>query len=656
MPIAVDFETWYSKKDGYGIKELGVWRYCDDSRFNPYLISVSDGAETWAGDPKHFNWSSLEGADLVSHNAQFDKTVLEAMVRKGMAPRVNYKSWRCSANMSAYLCNRRSLQDACEFLLGVYLSKETRDYADGRTWKMMVEEGRSEEMLSYARSDAYHCWKLYAKYSHLWPEWEKRLSDLTMRQGMRGIQIDTELLQEYIVVAQKMLIQTEFSLPWMKEGKKPTSPKAIAEECRRAGIPCPPVQSHYDDGASRLEAWEKAYGTKHPWVRNVSSYRMINKFLGSLEKIAEQMMPDGVFAFGLKYFGAHTGRWSGDAGFNMQNLRKVPLYRDENGYLITDSDRLNEIASSKTLPGYVTAVLDIRKLFLPRAGKKMIVSDLSQIEPRCLAWIVQDTAMLDSMLKGNSPYVAHAVATMGWDETRDMKKEAKDLYALAKARVLGLGYQCGWKKFIAVAQIMAGLDITKDDPEWVEMTNEEGLPCRKSDGSPILVSGYGTTSKKIVADYRAANPKIVALWNRLDAAFKASVGGNFEVALPSGRVLRYGKVERTVRTIQDEETGAYKRKIVFTAMIGDRRYVLYGGLLTENLIQGMGRDVFGYHLLKLEDDPGIDSLFTAHDEAITEVDKSVTKRDVEHIMSQAPEWAPGLPVAAEAQEVPHYVK
>lgn len=49
-------------------------------------------------------------------------------------------------------------------------------------------------------------------------------------------------------------------------------------------------------------------------------------------------------------------------------------------------------------------------------------------------------------------------------------------------------------------------------------------------------------------------------------------------------------------------------------------------------------------------------LFSSHDEAITEVDQNVTAKDVEAVMSVAPEWMPGLPVAAEAQEVPHYKK
>jgi len=74
------------------------------------------------------------------------------------------------------------------------------------------------------------------------------------------------------------------------------------------------------------------------------------------------------------------------------------------------------------------------------------------------------------------------------------------------------------------------------------------------------------------------------------------------------------------------------------------------------MIQAFARDVFAQQLLELDNTPGIDTLFSSHDEAILEADSHITENDVQSIMSKAPDWAPGLPVAAEAKEVPHYVK
>ncbi|NOS67030.1 MAG: hypothetical protein HOO67_01540 [Candidatus Peribacteraceae bacterium] len=662
-PISVDFETFYDTKQKYGIKDQGTWRYLHDDRFDPYLIAVCDGSEAWAGHPRDFNWSALDGRDLLSHNRYFDNAVQTAGEDKGLFPKIRPSSWHCTANLSSYLCNRRALADAVSFLLGRSVSKDVRDRANGKTAADMKAEGWWDEMLQYGREDGVNCHELWTKHAHKWPEHERRLSNLTIDQGTRGMQIDVMKLKEYIVVATNALRVAEEQLPWVKEGRPPTSPKAIAELCNKHGIPAPPVKSKM--GEEAFIAWETAYCKKYPWIEHVANWRSINKFLDSLNTICERLQPDGVLGFSLKYFGAHTGRWSGDAGINMQNLRKEPLFLDDKLWLISDLTRLKEIANSPEKPAYISHILDIRSLFIARPGKKLIISDLSQIEPRVLAWIVQDKAMLDLMAQGQSPYEAHARATMGF-AGGNMKKEDKEGYALAKARVLGLGFGCGWEKFIVVAQAMAGLDITKDDPEWVQAVNAEGEPCFRtkvtqtaegttSEQEPIMVPGYGYTARKIVNDYREGNPKVVALWKRLDTAFKDSVGGDFEMELPSGRSMTYREVRKETR-MERQKDGTFKRKSVFTALIGDRRFPIYGGLLTENLVQATARDVFAGHVLDLQDHAGLDVLFTAHDEAINEAELHITVKEVEGIMSRAPEWMPGLPVAAEGCESNHYKK
>jgi hypothetical protein len=109
----------------------------------------------------------------------------------------------------------------------------------------------------------------------------------------------------------------------------------------------------------------------------------------------------------------------------------------------------------------------------------------------------------------------------------DLKEEDPDKYALAKARILALGYQAGWEKFILMAKTLCGLDITKDDPEFIEEINQMTGEVKK-------VSGYGFTSKKIVKEFRAQNPLIVGMWQRLDEAFKRSIGSDFVMNLPDG--------------------------------------------------------------------------------------------------------------------------
>jgi DNA polymerase len=664
--IGYDYETFYHKSKkggGYSITQMGDYQYMHSPRFDAYLLTVADDQETWAGHPRDFNFAALDGQILTSHNAHFDSGVHDRLVELGVAPVIKPAAWFCTANMSAYLCNRRSLEEAAKHLLGIELEKHIRDEANGKTGEQLRTDGSWPAMVKYARRDSVTSRELFVRFGHLWPDFERQLADQTSKQGKRGVQIDVEKLTEYIKIAHTMLKDCEATLPWIQDGYAPTSPKAIAERCRMEGIPSPPVKAH--EGEEAFDEWEALYSPRFAWAANVAKRRSINKFLDSLETIKERLTPEGILQFRLKYFGAHTGRWSGDGGVNFQNFRKEPLFRDDGGFLISEAPRLKEIeesqAKKKPLPGYVTAALDIRSLIIPRAGKDIIVSDLSQIEPRVLSWVTGNQEMMDMMAAGQSPYEAFARQQMGWTGG-DMKKEDKNRYALSKAQVLSLGYQAAWEKFISMAQTHAGIDITKDDPEWVPVLNEDGETMLNKDGTPKLVSGYGTFSKKCVKDFRARNLKIVGLWKHLDTAFRNSVlDGEFSIELPSGRSLTYRKVAREWTKIYDEEKKEWRNRLVVRAeAIKNGRLMrvpIYGGLLTENMIQAIARDVFGEHLLALDREFGEGTvLFSAHDEAVCEVDKSVSEKDVERVMSRCPDWLKGCPIAAEAKKVPWYLK
>ena len=201
---------------------------------------------------------------------------------------------------------------------------------------------------------------------------------------------------------------------------------------------------------------------------------------------------------------------------------------------------------------------------------------------------------------------------MGW-EGGPLKEEDPALYKYAKARVLGLGYQCGHVRFKEVARMMAGLEL-----------------------DPI-------ESKKTVANYRLTNRKIVKLWKYLDASFKSSVGGTFELELPSGRMMTYFNVQKKGDGyVAKTERGSYYKHF-------------YGGKLTENLVQATARDVFALHILMLEE-AGYEVLFHTHDEAVIEAPMGTDPLEVEKIMSHCPSWLEGCPIGAEAVTSQHYLK
>jgi hypothetical protein len=663
--IAVDTEVFYSSKLKHTLKLQIAEQFCRSHLFDCYMVSVSDGTTCWSGHPRELNWDALQGKTLVSHNAYWDQTCYEEMVRRGQAPQIKFEAWHCSANLSAYLCNRRALDAAVEHLFNVKISKTARSDANGKQWPKDFSEKERADMMEYARGDAFWCWKIWNDFSPRWPEHERRLSKMTIDQGKRGVQIDRELLDKYILETHAMKMATEGTIPWIRDADdeaweefnaKPTSTKCIAEECRRSGIPAPPVKSEDEEA---YEEWETQYSSKHTWIKSISAWRSINKLYKTFITVKERLRDDGTMPFSLKYFGAHTGRWSGDAKVNMQNMRKKPMLCNEFGLLETNDKRsdsaIDTHSETGVWPEWVKSSIDFRALITPRPGKFLITSDLSQVEPRVLAWCAGDFEFLEIVRRGISVYQAHAEATMGWPKGVPMDKKSEQ-YKLAKARILALGYGAGWEKFIAMAWTLARLDITKDDPEWIEVPDPVTGEVKK-------ISGYGSTSKKIVEQFRADNPRIAArydapapgLWHQLDDAFKRSIGSDFTLRLPSGRAMRYEKVRCDVRIEKDKETGKPRRKSVFTANSDGRRKSFYGGKLVENLVQATARDVFAEHMLRVQD-RGWTVLFHVHDELIVEVDETVTVEDIEREMSYCPEWLSGCPLAAEAHKVERYTK
>jgi DNA polymerase bacteriophage-type len=147
---------------------------------------------------------------------------------------------------------------------------------------------------------------------------------------------------------------------------------------------------------------------------------------------------------------------------------------------------------------------------------------------------------------------------------------------------------------------------------------------------------------KTVMEFRASNPKIKEFWARLEKdAFKCSVT-DYNVELPSGRVLPYFNV-KSLGGLQVQKTR------------GDIYYKVWGGFLTENVCQATARDVMRDAIIRLED-AGIWTLFTVHDEIVCEVDRDFPKERIREIMNITPDWMPGLPLEIEQEETDYYKK
>ena len=160
-------------------------------------------------------------------------------------------------------------------------------------------------------------------------------------------------------------------------------------------------------------------------------------------------------------------------------------------------------------------------------------------------------------------------------------------------------------------------------------------------------------AKELIRTYRTKNPGVGMFWNALNSdvqdAFLNHADRALIVNLPSGRSIRYSDIRANPNS---------KRTwgLDLIADVGGVKQVrVYGGSLTENMIQATGRDVFAEAVLRLED-AGYIPVLSIHDEIVLEVPTGTDPQKVVDIMAAPVPWLRGLTLGAEAQVLTHYKK
>jgi DNA polymerase I-like protein with 3'-5' exonuclease and polymerase domains len=638
---AIDTETYYDKD--YSITSLGPTAYCRHPKFECYLITVagSDGLR-FAGSPKDAPWDDLlaGGVEWVMHNARFDLEVLAALNvgRDG----IELSPFACpthdTADLAAYLGYPRNLADAAKHLLGEEVDKGIRNVEmKGVRWADMDPELQTR-VKEYGLRDAELTLRLWLEHGHKMPEAERLASMLSRKSAMHGLPVDVDRIEQGISHLKQFLWKARTNIPWEDP---PLSPLKLALKCREEGIRCPVSLAMDDEDCA---AWEEEYGERYPWVGSMRDFRRGNMLLKKLETMRTRTVEgkNDRLPYEVKFFGAHTGRWSGSGGFNPQNLNaKQALVEKFN--------------------------VDLRACITAGRGNTLVIADLEQIEPRCIAWLTNDTVALQAMASGESPYIAHARATMGLAEGETLDK-AGSTYKLAKARCLGLSYGSGHKKFLWMAETLFGLGDTFDEVDatpanlaaYVEYLERIGdkdqLALLRDPTVDDNLKRRHLVSWMVVDDYRRNSPKTTALWAKLGDGLRQSAdqGHDFTVGLPSGRELLYRKTRYTPS--EDGKGSDITVQIVKNGKLTRER--TWGAKLTENLVQATARDVFRDCLINVAD-AGYCIVLHVHDELVVEVPEDKAEdalADIRAIMGRSVPWAPGLPVAAEGKISKTYTK
>lgn len=368
-----------------------------------------------------------------------------------------------------------------------------------------------------------------------------------------------------------------------------------------------------------------------------------------LDTILARVSPDGWLRRNYKYYGAHTGRWSGE-GVQLHNLPRGVLSGESFDRAVA-AIRAADFDACGVFGAWLEVVAScLRGSFRAPEGKKFVVADLSKIEVRVLAWLAGCAGLNSVFANGEDPYKNFASIHLYRVPVSEVTKQQ---YQIAKSAVLGCGYQLSGgeeqedKNGDTVKTGLWGYAAAMG----IEMTQEEAHAA--------------------VAAFRQAYPEVTALWRNLqNAAIRAVVdrcrvdvgpvafvgkAGVLCALLPSGRRLHYPRPEVT-----QEAEGWPKLSYEGLNMAKKwRRKATYGGHLTENLVQAIARDVLAEGMLRA-DDGGWEIVGHTHDEIIclcaNDLDEGWALKRLCWHMTQPMPWAPDLQLAADGYESVIYRK
>ena len=349
------------------------------------------------------------------------------------------------------------------------------------------------------------------------------------------------------------------------------------------------------------------------------------------ETIAASAGPDHRVRGTLQFYGANrTGRWAGRL-LQVQNLPRTYLDHQAEWRSIV---KLHDPEALALLTDNVSDTLSqlIRTALVPGKGCTFVDADFSAIEARLIAWLAGEEWVLDVFRTTGKIYEATAARIFGVPFDSIVKGNPNYKYRQrGKVATLALGYQGG----VGAMKRMGGDQLGLDDDGLMDIVR------RWRRQNPSICKLWDTMQKAAVHTIRTGRTTVpragVTLRKELALGFPFPF---LTMQLPSGRKLFYADPGTTPDdriTYKEWDTGSW------------REAETYGGKLTENLTQAVGRDCLAFALDNLRR-AGYQVVFHVHDEVIIELpttqDAEAALDNVVRIMSIVPPWAEGLPLNA----------
>jgi DNA polymerase len=598
--ITIDFETYYDQE--YSLSNITTQEYIHHPLFQiiGVAVSVNGGEPRWHSANSILDVAAFlssygieeKGTICVAHNAMFDGAILEW--------KLDIKPWKYFCTMMGSrphvvpYTGSMSLKNVANFYELGHKGTEVQNVKG-----MRLKDFDGTALLRYA---AYCCqdvnltFNLFRKLYPLFPNDEINLIDLTIKKFTRpklklnGSIINSALVEE-IEHKKKLLKKVGLGTP-----DELMSNNKFADLLRGYGVQ-PPEKISPTTGkqtwAFAKSDWQFAKLLDHPnpAVRDLVEARLAHKSTINETRLARfkdvaNCTKEKLLAVPLLYYGAHPGRFSGFDKLNLQNMgRKSPL----------------------------------RRAIIAPPGYKIVAGDLSQIEARITATLAGQVDLVEAFRYYDSIKDSDRDVYCQFGDSvyaRKITKSDEKERFVAKTGVLSLGYQSGANKFYESMRSFGVEDFTPSD------------------------------AQAVVSTYRSLYIKIVEQWQTMEHIKKCLLTGQAyeygpiqvllnRILLPNDMYLTYPELVNA--------NGRYKYKF------GPQWREIYGGKLTENIVQALARIVMTTAELRLAK-AGARAALSVHDELIYVIPEQHVNGFVPALrkaLTAPVPWMPELPVNCE---------
>lgn len=591
--LFIDFETYYDTQ--VSLKKLTTQQYIQHPKFKVWGVGVR-----WLSEPEA-EWypedeveGFIESVDwehtaIVCHNAQFDGAVLNSYY--GVTPAYYYDT-------AAMARGREPLLSSSLAAVAERLFPDDPNMRKGK--ELVLAKGLEflppdieEQIGAYCLKDIELTSAIFKELISGYPYDELDLINLTTRMAVEpSLMLDRELLVSTLAQIKKdtkdiitrsgttrsVLASNE---QFAEHIRKLTGnyPKKISPS---TGLVVPALAK---DDIKFIKYKENHPELNHIWeAREAVKSRIMET---RIQRFLDTAHPDtSRIGTPIRYYAAHTGRFGGSDGLNMQNLPRGSV---------------------------------LRKALSAPDGMLVYVADLSQIEARLLAWISSEDELLNLFAENKDVYSTFASTVYGRPIT---KKDVEERF-VGKTSILGLGYGMGSDKFKA--------------------TLEKGTM-----GPPVIISS--DQSVNIVTTYRNTYRKIKRFWETCDGFILDMQKGDEgepisygpltilpdkRIQLPNNMYLNYTGLEGTTYKTKTGSTFIYGGKLAENITQALARVVLTSAML---LVDQYLKTINGQVVLQVHDELVCLAPDTNPDSILA---------DIIDILCTPPGWCSSLPLSAE---------